>query len=258
MSTRSVRKPGRRLAVAGMILSITLVTRAPLRAEPCAGDCDGDGQVSIGELVTLVTLALDQKAGAPCPAWSGRTPTIADLIAAVHTALVGCGGAEPTVPAGEPTPGGSGAVTVRAGSVGVAPGSTVTIPITLERGGVAVQVTRNEIVLEPSGATATIRARRRADGTLVPDCNAPAGLAEMMFLPKGCVPGSTCRGLRATVLNTAGPFDEGATLYSCPVEIGAGAAPGTRIRIHCAAADYGDSDARSGTAHCADGDITIR
>lgn len=257
MTMSSVRRHRRRLAVAGMSFALALVTGAPLRAEQCAGDCNGDGQVSIGELVTLVRLALGQPASAPCPAWSGRTPTIADLVTAVHSALVGCAGAEPTGPAAGSTPAPSGDVVVHAGSASGAPGSTVSVAITLGRGGVAVQATRNEIALDPAGA-ATIGARRRADGTLVPDCKATSGLAEMMFLPKDCIPGSTCSGLRATVLNTAGAFEEGATLYSCPVAIGAGAAPGSRIRVHCATADYGDSAARSGTARCTDGEITVR
>ena len=61
-------------------------------APTCAGDCDGDGTVSINELITLVNIGL----GAPlatCPAGDRNGDgqiTIEELIAAVTNALEGC------------------------------------------------------------------------------------------------------------------------------------------------------------------------
>ena len=67
----------------------------------CVGDCDGDGIVSIGDLVRGVALALGELVAAPCLAVdtnSDLTVSIAELVAAVRHALDGCepGEATPT------------------------------------------------------------------------------------------------------------------------------------------------------------------
>jgi hypothetical protein len=60
---------------------------------PCAGDCNGNGAVSIGELVTGVRIALGEASLEECsaadPGGDGLV-TIADLIRAVGSALDGC------------------------------------------------------------------------------------------------------------------------------------------------------------------------
>jgi hypothetical protein len=60
---------------------------------PCAGDCGGDGQVTIDELVTMVNIALGSRPVADC--WAGDTSgdgeiTIDEIIQAVNRALSGC------------------------------------------------------------------------------------------------------------------------------------------------------------------------
>jgi hypothetical protein len=59
----------------------------------CLGDCDGNGSVSISELVTMVNIALGNRPLADCLAGDrdgGGSITIAELIAAVNNALNGC------------------------------------------------------------------------------------------------------------------------------------------------------------------------
>lgn len=59
----------------------------------CAGDCNGDGIVTIDELVTLVAIALDVRRPADCLAGDrdgNNTITIEEIVAAVARALVGC------------------------------------------------------------------------------------------------------------------------------------------------------------------------
>jgi hypothetical protein len=60
----------------------------------CAGDCDGNGTVSIDELVRAVNIALEAQALDRCPAadadGSGRV-TVEELLQAVNAALAGCG-----------------------------------------------------------------------------------------------------------------------------------------------------------------------
>ena len=60
----------------------------------CIGDCDGNGQVMLDELVTLVSIALGNAPPAACPHGvpSGAAVGVAALVQAVHSALNGCGG----------------------------------------------------------------------------------------------------------------------------------------------------------------------
>ncbi len=62
-------------------------------AQPCPGDCNGDHEVTIDELVTLVQAALEGSAPAACHAGdtnSDQTITIDEILAAVTRALSGC------------------------------------------------------------------------------------------------------------------------------------------------------------------------
>lgn len=57
----------------------------------CPGDCNGDGQVSIDELLVAVNIALGTDATSPCAALSpDGTVTITEVMAAVNAALNGC------------------------------------------------------------------------------------------------------------------------------------------------------------------------
>lgn len=63
------------------------------RALGCAGDCDGDGAVSINELILGVSIALGQAALHDCPVFDSDgsdSISIGELIAAVNAALAGC------------------------------------------------------------------------------------------------------------------------------------------------------------------------
>jgi hypothetical protein len=72
------------------------VTLAPTVPPPnCPGDCDGDGAVSISEIVLAVGIALGFHALDECPAadldGDGEV-SIAEIVTAVNSALYGCGG----------------------------------------------------------------------------------------------------------------------------------------------------------------------
>jgi len=67
-------------------------SRAPT-VLPCPGDCDGDGQVAITDLVIAVGIALDGRAPLACPAVDGNVDarvTVDELVRAVSAALTGC------------------------------------------------------------------------------------------------------------------------------------------------------------------------
>lgn len=60
-------------------------------AAQCVGDCNGDGEVTINELILGVNIALGDDPVSVCPAFaSGGEVTIAQLIKGVNNALNGC------------------------------------------------------------------------------------------------------------------------------------------------------------------------
>jgi hypothetical protein len=66
-------------------------TTATPTGNPCVGDCDGSGDVSINELISLVTIALGNAQSSACPHGvpSGAEVDIALIIQAVNNALNG-------------------------------------------------------------------------------------------------------------------------------------------------------------------------
>lgn len=75
-------------------------------AQPCGGDCDGDGEVSVSELITAVNIVLGSATLDACPAilaGGGGTPGVSHLIAAVNSALCACGPCPTPPPTRTPT-----------------------------------------------------------------------------------------------------------------------------------------------------------
>jgi hypothetical protein len=83
------------VGVLGQILppspfNYTYTAAIPIR---CVGDCDGDGQVKVSELITAVNVALglrDVDACSACDADDDGHIRISELISAVHHAGNGC------------------------------------------------------------------------------------------------------------------------------------------------------------------------
>jgi hypothetical protein len=75
------------------VASTPTATRGP---QQCAGDCNGDGEVSINELILGVNIALGTTAADSCAAFDrdgdGQV-TVSELIAGVNSALGGCAAA---------------------------------------------------------------------------------------------------------------------------------------------------------------------
>ncbi len=68
-------------------------TATPPPPPDCVGDCDDDGAVTINELVTLVSIALEQAPIGMCAAGNvdgNQTIAISEILAAVDSALGGC------------------------------------------------------------------------------------------------------------------------------------------------------------------------
>ncbi|MEO8601790.1 MAG: hypothetical protein ABI629_04345 [bacterium] len=78
------------LVVIGSALGALLIS-APVQAQ-CVGDCNGDGEVSINELILGVNIALGTSPVSACEAFANQQGevTIAQLIQGVNNALNGC------------------------------------------------------------------------------------------------------------------------------------------------------------------------
>jgi hypothetical protein len=79
----------------GAMTATATAIPSPTAAATCVGDCGGAGSVSIGNLITLVNIALGSAQPTACPNGvpNGAQVTISLLIQAVNNALNGCAGA---------------------------------------------------------------------------------------------------------------------------------------------------------------------
>lgn len=91
------------------VLALALLTlvAGPRRgaAQTCGGDCDGDGMVTVSELITAVNIVLGGAALDACSAIlpGGGTPSVSHLVAAVSNALCGCAPCPTAPPTHTPT-----------------------------------------------------------------------------------------------------------------------------------------------------------
>ncbi|MFQ5665271.1 MAG: hypothetical protein ACE5I7_02450 [Candidatus Binatia bacterium] len=91
-----------KLAVGVVLLAGTAVLPVALRAavQPaCVGNCNGDAEVTIDELVTLVNVALGTFLLSSCPAGDQNGDgqvTVDEVLTAVNNALLGCRGRTPS------------------------------------------------------------------------------------------------------------------------------------------------------------------
>jgi hypothetical protein len=92
MPMRSLPRALRRVLPVALLAAIMLpLCGAP--AQACVGDCDGDGQVTVSELVSGVDIALGYLDLSACPAMDANgdgAVGISELIVAVDDALDGC------------------------------------------------------------------------------------------------------------------------------------------------------------------------
>jgi hypothetical protein len=87
----------------GTALALGLAGRATAQ---CVGDCNGDGEVTIDELVLGVNIALGDQPVSACPAFADNEGqvTMAQLILGVNNALNGCPAVPTPTPTDTPTP----------------------------------------------------------------------------------------------------------------------------------------------------------
>jgi hypothetical protein len=86
---QSVRRPAR--IIAALVIGVIVGPSAGWAS--CGGDCNGDGQVTMPELITGIDIALGRTAPNACPAFDqdrDGAVRVHELLAAVHFALTGC------------------------------------------------------------------------------------------------------------------------------------------------------------------------
>ncbi len=95
--------------VARIVLAVVLSVVGPLaaRATGCPGDCNGDGAVTVDEIVTGVNVALGVMGLQVCPGFDGNGDgevTVDEIIVGINAALLGCPAGTPAVtPVATPT-----------------------------------------------------------------------------------------------------------------------------------------------------------
>jgi hypothetical protein len=92
--------------LSSIFLSLAVATTARAQSA-CFGDCNGDGLVTVNEIVTCVNIDLGLAEVSACLACSsnGTTVVISDIIKAVNDLLDNCGAVLPTnTPGGVPSP----------------------------------------------------------------------------------------------------------------------------------------------------------
>jgi hypothetical protein len=128
----------------------------------CAGDCDRDRRVEIGELVTGVNIAFGIRSLDACPSFDADgsgTVDIAEVVAAVGDAMIGCNHLAPDADASV-----GGVIDVD--SVDIPPGVTVTAEgdvVIRSRGSVTIAGTIQGETVEGRGTSVTIESGGRID-----------------------------------------------------------------------------------------------
>jgi hypothetical protein len=80
---------------AWLLIALVVLVHGESPAFFCAGDCDGDGEVSVDQVLILVNIALDSTPVSSCTAGDGNGDgeiTIDEIIAALGHALTACPG----------------------------------------------------------------------------------------------------------------------------------------------------------------------
>jgi len=70
----------------------TAAPTATVPVSPCVGDCNGDGPVTVDEILTFVNMALGNGGMCENGLAPGVIPDVALILQAVSNALNGCGG----------------------------------------------------------------------------------------------------------------------------------------------------------------------
>jgi len=236
---------------ASLLVAVLAVSSAgQARAQGCAGDCNGDGSLTLAELIGGVAIALGEQPASGCAAIDGDgngAVRVDEVTRATAAQLSNCA---PPAAAGPRAP---GLVTMQIGSANGNPGDIVTFDVVLDTGGLSVAGVQLDIAFL-SAAPVAPRSNGRPDCTVNPDIE--KGATSYAFQPPGCTPGASCTAMRALVLalDNVDPIPHGSRLFSCNVAIAVSAATGT---YPLSGSNEGSSDPSGNAQPAATSDGTI-
>ena len=216
MATGGLTRMSRYLVTALFVAALCALAPRASVAQTCAGDCNGDGQVSVDEMIVAANVVLGTLDVRACPgiaSGSDGAARIDDAVAAVRGSLGQCGSARAASPRDAGTP-----AQIELGVVSGSAGAQVTFTATLHDMGNVVAGTQNDISFDLS--------------TPITGCEENPAInkgAFVGFQPPGCTLGVNCTGVRVIVLSLSDvdPIPDGSVLYSCHVAIDLTASDGT-------------------------------
>lgn len=215
---------------ARLLTAAALVTALPLPAAarpPCTGDCDGSHTVTVDEIVMLANIALGNSELHTCDAGDTNgdgSVTVDEIVAAVMDALVGCV-MPPDTPTPVPTIAPPSGPSLDAGSAAGVAGSIVAIDVHLSGGQNLVTAASTDLAYDAT----TIRVVADGDDiacAINPSIGAGTAAAKVLLVGRLPGPGSTeiLRVGLVSFTSTAAIPD--GLLFTCELEIDAGANPG--------------------------------
>jgi hypothetical protein len=144
------------------------------------------------------------------------------------------------------SPAGGYAASITIGSASGTAGSQVQFTVTLNTMGQQVAGVANDILFDPAAPI--------VECSISPQF---AGFSATTLLPGGCTPGVDCRRSRVLIIQFPPlPIEDGAVLYTCTVEIAAGA-PGTSYPLTCSAPAVSDPRGHALPVECTDGEVQV-
>jgi hypothetical protein len=200
-------------AVLGALLAVAASSVA--RAQTCPGDCNGDGVISVDEMIVAANIALGTLSLRACPSVDRNGDGVVGIDEALTTVgggVTGCGQAHARSGRSADPP-----AQIELGVVAGSAGAQVTVDATLHTMGNVVAGVQNDIAFDPF--------------TPIIGCDPNPAIAKGVFLafrPFGCTPGVDCTSMRLLVLSLTdvNPIPDGSVLYTCHVAINLAAPDG--------------------------------
>lgn len=137
---------GRTLVVGALIAVFACVSGQSASAQQCAGDCNGNGAVTINDIVRALQIALGEAPVTICPAADTDTNgivSVEEITQATVAALSGCDSGGNLVPRA------AGEVTLIIGTAIIAAGDTGTFDVSMDSGGLEVAGIQIDIFYDP-------------------------------------------------------------------------------------------------------------
>lgn len=195
---------GRTLVVGAFIAALICGPGQSASAQPCAGDCNNSGSVTINDIVRALEIALGGASLDICPAAdtdNDGTVRVEEITAATLAALGGCDSGGNLVPRA------AGEVTLIIGTAIIAAGDSGTFDVSLDSGGLDVAGIQIDITFDLLTPI--------VDAGGVPDCTINPATGKSLFR---AFPDTDRARFLVLSLSNVDPIPDG-VLFTCNVEV---------------------------------------